>query len=563
MKSLLFTLSCAVVLSASQWELVWQDEFSGTEIDTTMWDWDTAGNEYGWGNNEDQFYTHKRSENSRIENGSLIIEAHRESWQGKEYTSARLRTKERASWLYGKFEIRAKIPDGKGTWPAFWLLPEDDFFGNWPKSGEIDVMEYVGYQPNDIHSTIHTESLNHELGTHKGGTISLEGVADSFHTYSAEWYPDSISFYVDSIHVYSYVPESKESDVWPFNKPFHVLLNLAIGGDWGGVQGIDTTIFPVQYEIDFVRVYRDVSPQLQVETISYGNGSVSISPEKEYYQIGDTVVITAVAESGYELRSWSGTSSSTETELTYVVESHASFAAEFKPEGEMLKNSDFSEGFDGWNYYVSSGNAAFTTDSAGAVLEVTAPGDNSWDIQLGQGGLSLEKGVAYTFSVQLESSDSVRLIVGVGESGGDWSQYLRKDVILNNESKDVSGSFTAQESDPDARVFFDCGDAVGTLRIKSVSLKKSESASNVTAFQKNSHSRLTFSGKTIRIQSAESPLLRYSVVDTRGRVVVPQKGINVNEEISLDSLGLASGIYFFSLYEGKRVVQSVRIAVSK
>lgn len=563
MKSLLFSLSCVALLYAAQWELVWQDDFFGADIDTTKWDWDTAGNVYGWGNNEDQFYTYKRNENSRVENGSLIIEAHREPYEGKEYTSARLRTKNRASWLYGKFEIRAKVPGGKGTWPAFWLLSEDDFYGNWPKSGEIDVMEYVGYQPTAVHSTIHTESLNHELGTQKGGTVTVPNVADTFHVFSAEWYPDSISFYVDSIHVFSYVPESKENEIWPFHKPFHILLNLAIGGDWGAVQGIDTTIFPVQYEIDYVRVYKDVSSQLKIETISYGNGTVSISPEKEYYTVGETVVVTAIPELGYELCSWSGSSKSTDNTLTYVVESHASFAAEFKPEGELLKNSTFSDGFDGWNYYVSSGDATFSTDSTGVKLEVKTAGDNQWDIQLGQGNISLEKDVNYTFSAELHSSDSVQFVMGVGESGGDWTQYLRKEVTLNNESRTVLGTFTAQESDPNARVFLDCGDVVGTVQIRSLSLKKSDNTATAKPKYTSRNSRLAFFGESIRIVSNSSVDLSYSIVDSRGRVVVPKQRVQNNDDISIHALGLAAGMYFFTLHEGNYVAQRVKIAVAK
>ena len=168
MKSLKLTYILALILVnafnsfAQEYELVWSDEFDYTGLpNSEKWSYDVGGS--GWGNNELQYYTENRTENARVENGNLIIEARKESYGGNNYTSARLITKSQGDWLYGKIEVRAKLPGGRGAWPAIWMLPTDWAYGGWPSSGEIDIMEYVGYDPGVVHGTVHTESYNHTL----------------------------------------------------------------------------------------------------------------------------------------------------------------------------------------------------------------------------------------------------------------------------------------------------------------------------------------------------------------------------------------------------------------
>ena len=156
------------------WELVWDEEFDYEGLpDSTKWSYDTDGNEYGWGNNEAQFYTKGRKENAWVSDGVLTITARKENMEGKKYTSARLRTKGKGDWLYGRFEIRAQVPTGKGTWPAIWMLPTDWAYGGWPASGEIDIMENVGYDPDTIVGSAHTKLYNHVMGTQKKCTGGL------------------------------------------------------------------------------------------------------------------------------------------------------------------------------------------------------------------------------------------------------------------------------------------------------------------------------------------------------------------------------------------------------
>lgn len=235
------------------WELVWSDEFETDGLpDSLKWSYDI-----GYiANNEKQYYTEARLENARVEDGHLIIEARMEEWENFDYTSARLVTRDRETWTYGRFEMRAKVPTGRGTWPAFWMLGDNISEVGWPASGEIDIMEYVGYDPNRFYGYVHTEAYNHTIGTDKGSSIEIDRAWEDFHVFAVEWYEDRIDFFVDDVKYFTFMKESDEDDVWPFDKPHYLLLNLAIGGNWGGTEGIDDSLFPHQFIVDYVRVYQ-------------------------------------------------------------------------------------------------------------------------------------------------------------------------------------------------------------------------------------------------------------------------------------------------------------------
>lgn len=237
----------------SEWQLVWSDEFDNDGLpDPGKWTYDI-----GYiANNEKQYYTEARLENARVEDGYLIIEARKEPWEDFDYTSARLVTRETSTWTYGRFEVRAKVPSGIGTWPAIWMLGENIEDVGWPACGEIDIMEYVGFDPNTVHGNIHTEAYNHTIGTNKGASTELDQPWEEYHIYAVEWLEDRIDFFVDDVKYFSFEKESSDDDVWPFDKPHYLLLNLAIGGNWGGREGIDDSIFPRQMSVDYVRVYQ-------------------------------------------------------------------------------------------------------------------------------------------------------------------------------------------------------------------------------------------------------------------------------------------------------------------
>ena len=239
------------------YELVWSDEFNYTGLpDSKKWSYDTDGNASGWGNNEAQFYTSARLKNAEVKDGILHINAIKEDFEGKKYTSARLVTRTKGDWLYGKVEVRAKLPDGRGIWPAIWMLPTDWNYGGWPASGEIDIMENVGYDPFVIVASAHTQAYNHVQGTQKSGTINIPDCYTEFHNYILEWEANEYRVYVDSKLFFTFRNEKTGFQAWPFDKRFHLLLNVAVGGNWGGVKGIDDSIFPRTMLVDYVRVYQ-------------------------------------------------------------------------------------------------------------------------------------------------------------------------------------------------------------------------------------------------------------------------------------------------------------------
>lgn len=249
--------SSSVPQEKNRWKLVWNEEFDYTGLpDSSKWSYDTDGNASGWGNNEAQFYTIGRKENAWVADGVLKISALKEPMEGKSYTSARLRTKDKGDWLYGRFEIRAKLPTGRGTWPAIWMLSTDWEYGDWPESGEIDIMENVGYDPDTIVGTVHTLAYNHAINTQKGSRIYCPDSYKVFHVYVLEWEKDECRIYIDDKLYFTFRREGSGFAAWPFDKRFHLLLNLAVGGNWGGKYGVDDSLFPHVYEVDYVRVYQ-------------------------------------------------------------------------------------------------------------------------------------------------------------------------------------------------------------------------------------------------------------------------------------------------------------------
>jgi len=269
------TLSALVVRSkqrpVQEWELVWSDEFDGGELDASKWSPNI------WAprkvNDEDQAYT-DREKNLRIEDGMLVIEAHKEDYEGGRYTSGRVHSDGKGDFLYGRFEVRAKLPRGQGSWPAIWMLPSDpykysstcedgeDWQGSstcdaWPNSGEIDIMEHVGYQMGHVHGTVHNKAYYWINWEQRKGRVLVDDVDENFHVYSLEWSPERIDIFVDDSHYFTYINEGTGWQAWPFDHAFHVILNIAVGGVWGRAGGpIDDSIFPQRMYVDYVRVYQ-------------------------------------------------------------------------------------------------------------------------------------------------------------------------------------------------------------------------------------------------------------------------------------------------------------------
>lgn len=240
-------------LKVEGFNLVWSDEFNiDGKPDNSKWDFDIGGN--GWGNNELQYYT-SDSVNVRVKDGKLEIEAHYYPNLAIKYTSARIVTKNKGDWKYGRVEVKAKLPSGLGTWPAIWMLPTDWEYSGWPSSGEIDIMEHVGYEPNVIHGTVHTEAFNHSIGSQVSNNVVIPTAISDYHIYAIEWNENRIDFYIDEKQYFFFENQNKTYREWPFDKRFHLIMNVAFGGNWGGTQGIDNSIFPVKMDIEYVRVY--------------------------------------------------------------------------------------------------------------------------------------------------------------------------------------------------------------------------------------------------------------------------------------------------------------------
>lgn len=250
---------------AKGWKLVWNDEFNYEGLpDSTKWSYDVGG--HGWGNNEKQFYVEKSTENSNVSGGKLHIVALKKDKENLKYTSAKITTYQKHSIQYGKIEVMARLPGGKGSWPAIWMLPESirTKEEQWPFCGEIDIMEHVGKNPNVVHTSLHTGLYNHIKGTQISHFDTLQNVVDIFHKYGMEWTPEFIKFYIDDKLFFESLKGQNNrvisNDGWPFDKPYYLILNLAIGGNWGGE--IDDTIFPNEMIIDYVRIYKKADNSL-------------------------------------------------------------------------------------------------------------------------------------------------------------------------------------------------------------------------------------------------------------------------------------------------------------
>ena len=238
-------------------KLVFAEEFNQPgSPDRNLWGYDTGS--HGWGNHELENYTNGDTANVFIKNGLLHIRALKDNDQPKGYSSVRMVQKK--GFLYGRVDVRAKLPAGRGLWPAIWLLPDVFKYGGWPASGEIDLMENVGYNPDSVFFTIHTEKYNHVKHTQKSMGIYSHSLYSRFHTYSLEWSPDQLVFYLDDKKVFTFQnekdPGGDRYKSWPYDQPFHLLLNIAVGGDWGGAKGIDDRVFPATMLVDYVRIYQ-------------------------------------------------------------------------------------------------------------------------------------------------------------------------------------------------------------------------------------------------------------------------------------------------------------------
>ncbi|EDY83305.1 Glycosyl hydrolases family 16 [Verrucomicrobiia bacterium DG1235] len=474
--SLLAAIVCRPSTTAEigEWQLVWSDEFETEGLPNAQW-WDY---EEGYIRNEEaQYYTVAREENARIENGSLIIEARRDNFEGRPITSASLHSSRSASWTYGKIEVRAQLATGRGTWPAIWMLGDNIGEAGWPGCGEIDIMEYVGYELETVYGTVHTTAYNHVANTEVGGNLQFDDLTETMHSYSIEWSPDEIRFFVDDQNYFTFTNDGTGNDAtWPFHRPQHLKLNLAIGGGWGGSQGIDNAIFPARFLIDYVRVYqRKESPPYTIDLQSSGPGNLRVEPEKESYVDGEQITLIADPDIGTRLGKWKNVQVPRALEVPLVVNRSLQIQADFLNPNALNRNTDFSDQLSGWYNWIGGGAAAniAATSQEAALIDVTQSGSEDWHVQFGQGGLPLESGKRYQLQFDASaSSGSPSLVAALAMNSEPFTTYTSNVTQLTSSPLTFTLDYTHNTvTNPNTRIEFRLGRAAGSVTLDNVTLR--------------------------------------------------------------------------------------------
>lgn len=465
------------------WNLVWADEFNGTSLDVTKWTPQTGGG--GWGNNELQHYT-ARAENIEVSSGSLKIVARSEVYGGNNYTSARIRSIQKGDWTYGKFEARMKLSVAKGMWPAFWMMPTDNVYGNWPNSGEIDIMELIGTYPARSYATMHTSSATAGVSTSSGSNYDLAtgNFSDAFHDFSVEWSPNQLKWFVDGVLFATKTPADFGGFPWRFDKDFHLILNLAVGGNWPGSPD-GTTNFPQTTEVEYVRVYQK-NEQLTVRglttvepaaTTSYTTPNIASTTYNWTVPSGATIV------SGQGSSQISVTWGAVSGDVTCSISTPCGTTSAAKTVNvtpNLLQNWSFESNLDNWNSAAYNGSTATFASSVEAnapngariaCVNTTAVSANSWHVQMSQSGMNVVGGQNYTFKFKAKSNGTNKRISGAVINASTYTPYGYQQFILGSSWQECTFSFTPSVS---AAVLFtlDCGFDVAEFCFDDITLGK-------------------------------------------------------------------------------------------
>ena len=422
---LVLALGCAAAEEIPQYEgynLVWNDEFDGEVFTFDDWNWETR--RAGWTNNELQAYNASR-DNIFLRDGKLVLKAIKSVNQyGKTvYASGKVQTLDKHNFLYGRIDVRAKVPAGQGLWPAIWMMPTRDHYGSWPRGGEIDIMEFLGHDVKTVYANLHYGDPHAE----QQGVYTLENgetFTDSFHVFSVEWDPGEFRFYVDGNHFhtindwYSRSGASERPYPAPFNKEFYIQLNLAVGGNWPGNPDETTDFDKAEFEIDYVRVYQRPEYDTNVK-----------KPEKQYRE-----------------------------------------AAE---DGNLLYNGSFTEAESvndsaNWVYYqCSGGNAAVAIRDGMIVIDTKTEGTLDYSVQLYQANLPMFEGTKYRFSFDAWADEERQIIAAVSAPSAGWIRYFPDTVVnLTPEKTTYTYEFTMNNMDDNnGRVEFNMGHRGSTAAI--------------------------------------------------------------------------------------------------
>ena len=440
-------------LKAQDLQLVWSDEFNGSSLDQSIWSFQLGQF------NDCVHYSTDLPTNTNVENGKLQLIALEESYQGYSYTASVIKTKHTVNWRYGRVEASIKLPGTNGFVPAFWLLPEDERYGWWPASGEIDIMEHPTNEITKIYGTIHSETYNSFTGSGpRGGTIDIADAESAFHLYAIEWTPEKIDFFVDDQVYYTFNNEHNGYRTWPFDQPFHIILNMAVGGGWVG-NPTASTVFPAIMEVDYVRVYQNFNDfaLLGFEYVMPNSDSLLYSaPNIQGMQYEWSVPNKATIANGQNTSqinvNWGSFTGTVELLLTSTNESRL-IKYPVTMSNNVLQNSDFEKGTKYWEksgYYPADADFRISTQDVhtGArsiFVDVISPGINPWDIQLAQTNIALTTGQAYFASFWAKSETNSPITTAI-INASNFNVYTTNTFQLTNTWTKYNFNFVSPAS---------------------------------------------------------------------------------------------------------------------
>jgi beta-glucanase (GH16 family) len=441
--------------AAQCYQLVWADEFTGSSLDASKWTIVTGPGGAVAGNGELQYYT-SSSSNINVSNGSLKITALNDGFGGNAYTSGRMQTKNLGDWLYGKFEARMKLPVGQGMWPAFWMLPTDNIYGVWPRSGEIDIMELIGKEPSNAYATIHTHSNGVERGFGSFYHLPTGTFADAFHVFSMEWSPNLIRYSIDGNLFLTQTNATVGTLPWVFDKRFYLLLNLAIGGVWAGAPDATTT-FPQTMEVDYVRVYQNLDRIAIV-----GKTLVEPNTPSVMYTVPtlpSTAYAWSVTGAGNAIASgqgtaaavvnWGGNSGTVSVAMSDGCAASATATTAVTVSPNLWDNAGFEQNYVAWDIrpdynvqaYFNVSTTDFTEGVKSACVQTNVAGPNPWAIQLSRGNLSLLANTSYTLRFKAKA-DATRIVPASFIRTSNFSTVAAKSLNLTTDWQPFTLTFT-------------------------------------------------------------------------------------------------------------------------
>jgi len=494
--AILLSMLATTAFSAGSYKLVWSDEFDYTGLpDPAKWYYDVGG--WGWGNNELEFYKAANPKNTWVDSGALKITVRREDttyadWQGNPKTnhvsSARLNTYDRQLWKYGRFEARMKLPKGAGQWPAFWVVPPAGSpYGQWPASGEIDVMENYGVDPSVMHGSVHTK--NNYGATSLNNYAVVSHPSDSFHVYALDWKPDTIAISVDGNEYFRYVnPKTTYAD-WPFDQQCFLILNVAVNGIWGTSQ-VDTTVLPQSLFVDYVRVYqRADAPEdsFALALTQTPGGTISVSPAKASYKSGEKIQIKAVPDEGFTFSGWATGTASTLAKDSVLVQTLSALSARFATAGEMIANGGFDHDWTGWSFWNhASLTPTRTLRNGQGCLRAGGVGAYEWYAQTTYAGFAVQAGRQYqaSFVASASAKRTFEIFLSQANSPGD-SVTIPSIVNVGIDPSRHELTWTAFSTTDSARLEIDFAGDTAELCLDSISLVQRTTTAAALPARKN------------------------------------------------------------------------------